>query len=205
MKSKKIVLASNNLKKLKELTAALPDSFMLYPASEFDIDSPPETGTTFVENAIIKARHSSAISGLSAIADDSGLEADFLDCAPGIFSSRFAGESASDEQNSAKLLADLEGVPTDQRTARFRCVLVYLRHELDPMPIIAAGTWEGSIVQTPTGDKGFGYDPIFFVPTHGVTAASLDSKTKNRISHRGQAVAKLILKLSSPQSLGNIE
>lgn len=193
----KIVLASNNQKKLKELTASLSDSFTLLPASDFDIDSPPETGTTFIENAIIKARHASAISGLPAIGDDSGLEVDYLNCAPGIYSSRFAGEDATDAQNNAKLLLKLKDVSAAQRTARFRCVLVYLRHALDPMPIIATGTWEGAIVEKAIGDKGFGYDPIFFVPTHKVTAASLDSKTKNSLSHRGQAVAELIPRLLS--------
>ncbi|MDG1205266.1 MAG: RdgB/HAM1 family non-canonical purine NTP pyrophosphatase [Pseudomonadales bacterium] len=200
-----IVLASNNQHKLIELTAALPDSFALHPASEFNVDSPDETGTTFIENAIIKARHSSAISGLPAIADDSGLEVDFLDHAPGIFSSRFAGPNASDEENNAKLLDELKNAPADQRTARFQCVLVYLRHKLDPMPIIATGTWHGSIVQTPTGEKGFGYDPVFFIPTHGVTAASLDANIKNSISHRGRAVAELIPQLSSAQAIGRVQ
>jgi len=187
----KIVLASNNTKKLQELSNILPASFDLVSASKLDIDSPEETGTTFVENAIIKARHASEHSGLAAIADDSGLEVDHLKGKPGIYSSRFAGESATDLENNLKLLSELEGVESEKRTARFRCVIVYLRHELDPMPLIATGTWEGVILAEPKGENGFGYDPLFLIPSLGISSAELKPSEKNKISHRGKAIAHL--------------
>ena len=183
----KIVLASNNKKKVQEMRACLPETFSILTAADFKIESPPETGTTFVENAIIKARHSAQISGLPAIADDSGLEVDFLNGQPGIYSSRFAGDQATDADNNAKLLKVMAGVT--ERSARFRCVIVFLRHALDPMPIIASGTWEGVILEAPDGEGGFGYDPLFYVPTLQSSVARLSADEKRQFSHRGQALA----------------
>ena len=165
------------------------------PQSEFNVDEVEETGLTFVENAILKARHAAKISGLPAIADDSGLEVDALNGAPGIYSARYAGTDATDEQNLQKLLADSKNVPDEQRTARFQCLLVYLRHADDPTPLICQGTWEGFITQEPMGDNGFGYDPVFFVPKHNCTSAQLTPEQKNQLSHRGQALNKLLTKL----------
>lgn len=184
----KIILASNNKKKVQEISACLPANLTLLTASDFQVESPPETGTTFVENAIIKARHSAQISGLPAIADDSGLEVDHLKGKPGIYSSRFAGDQANDAQNNAKLLTDMTGAK--DRTARFRCVIVYLRYALDPMPIIASGTWEGFILETTDGDGGFGYDPLFYVPDLNRSVANLSPEEKRQFSHRGKALAE---------------
>ena len=189
--NRKVVLASNNPKKLKELRDSLPTSFELLPGSDFNLDSPAETGTTFVENAIIKARHACRVTGLTAIADDSGLEVDYLKGAPGIYSSRYAGALATDTENNEKLLTELKGVEKEQRTARFRCVIVMLRYELDPMPVIASGTWEGEILTHSHGDNGFGYDPLFLVPDLGISSAQLTPEQKNIFSHRGQAIAQL--------------
>ena len=152
----KVVLASNNAHKVEELKQNLPVDFSIVTMAELDIESPDETGTTFVENAIIKARYAAEQSGLAAIADDSGLEVDYLDGAPGIYSSRFAGADATDSQNNIKLLEALKGVPTDLRRARFRSIIVMLKHKADPTPVIAMGTWEGQILTSPKGDKGFG-------------------------------------------------
>lgn len=191
--TKRIVLASNNPGKLRELNAMLSAlGLVLVPQSEFGVPEVEETGLTFVENAILKARNAAAASGLPAIADDSGLEVDALHGAPGIFSARYAGVGASDEDNLRKLLADLEGVPEPKRTARFQCVLVYLREARDPTPIIAQGTWEGRILFAPRGRHGFGYDPVFYVPTHGCASAELPPEVKNTISHRARALAKLV-------------
>lgn len=188
----KIVLASNNQKKLREIYDCLEtrfdDEIELLTAADFSIDSPPETGTTFVENAIIKARYSSEQSGLPAIADDSGLEVDYLKGAPGIYSSRYGGEDASDADNNEKLLRALKGVSL--RSARFRCVIVYMRHALDPMPMIASGTWEGSILESPQGDSGFGYDPLFCPVGMTSSVATLSAEEKRKLSHRGQALAQ---------------
>jgi XTP/dITP diphosphohydrolase len=159
--------------------------------AELHIESPDETGTTFVENAIIKARYAAEQSGLAAIADDSGLEVDYLDGAPGIYSSRFAGADATDSQNNIKLLEALKGVPTDLRRARFRSIIVMLKHKADPTPVIAMGTWEGQILTSPQGDKGFGYDPIFFVPHLNRCAAELTQDEKTNHSHRGLALKQL--------------
>jgi len=186
----KIILASNNKKKVHEIRACLPENFELLTAADFQIESPPETGTTFIENAIIKARHSSQVANLPAIADDSGLEVDFLNGKPGIYSSRYAGLEASDADNNAKLLDVMEGI--EKRSARFRCVIVYLRHALDPMPIIATGTWEGEIINKLDGDGGFGYDPLFFVPELGKTVAKLSAVQKRQFSHRGQALLEFV-------------
>ena len=187
----KVVLASNNAHKVEELKQNLPVDFSIVTMAELDIESPDETGTTFVENAIIKARYAAEQSGLAAIADDSGLEVDYLDGAPGIYSSRFAGTDATDSQNNIKLLEALKGVPTDLRRARFRSVIVMLKHKADPTPVIAMGTWEGQILTSPQGDKGFGYDPIFFVPHLNRCAAELTQDEKTIHSHRGLALKQL--------------
>jgi len=187
----KVVLASNNAHKVEELKQNLPVDFSIVTMAELDIESPDETGTTFVENAIIKARYAAEQSGLAAIADDSGLEVDYLDGAPGIYSSRFAGAEATDSQNNIKLLEALKGVPTDLRRARFRSIIVMLKHKADPTPVIAMGTWEGQILKNPKGDKGFGYDPIFFVPHLNRCAAELTQDEKTIHSHRGLALKQL--------------
>jgi len=189
----KIVLASNNAGKVREIDQILTDQdIQVLPQSSFHVTEIEETGLTFVENAILKARNAAAQSGLSAIADDSGLEVDALNGAPGIYSARFAGPGVSDEANLQKMLTDLQGFPTDQRSARFQCLMVYLRHADDPTPIICQGTWEGIITTEPRGENGFGYDPVFYVPPHDCTAAELTAEVKNRISHRGQALRCLV-------------
>jgi len=191
--SQRIVLASNNAGKVREFNQLLTGSdFEVLPQSEFDVIEAEETGLTFVENAILKARNAAEHTGLPAIADDSGLEVDALDGAPGIYSARYAGIGASDLQNLEKLLADIKDVPDAQRTARFQCLMVYMRHAKDPTPQIFQGTWEGRILHTPQGDNGFGYDPIFFVPTHNCSSAELEPEVKNSLSHRGQALKQLI-------------
>ncbi len=189
----KIVLASNNRGKVRELGEMLaPLDMEVVPQAEFDIEDADETGLTFVENAIIKARHAAELSGLPAIADDSGLEVDALNGAPGIYSARYAGPGANDEKNLAKLLDALKDVPEEKRTARFQCLLVYMRHAEDPTPIICQGTWEGMITTEPHGENGFGYDPVFYVPQHGCTSAELTPEQKNALSHRGQAIRQLV-------------
>jgi len=194
---KKIVLASNNPGKLREIQAVLDQQrFHLIQQSEFKVSEVAETGTTFVENAIIKARHAAQHTGLPALADDSGIEVDALKGAPGVYSARYAGNDADDESNNAKLLSQLADIPDRQRTARFQCVIAYMRHAQDPMPLICQGTWEGSILHKARGKNGFGYDPLFFVPTHGCSSAELDPEEKNRISHRAQALQKLIVVLN---------
>lgn len=197
---KQVVLATGNPGKVRELAELLqPLNLEILPQSQFGVASVAETGTTFVENAIIKARHAASVTGLAAIADDSGLEVDYLNGAPGIYSSRFAGEDASDRDNLDKLLARLKGVPMADRRARFRCVLVYMGHADDPTPLICQGTWEGRIAEQPSGDGGFGYDPVFFVPTEQCTAAELDKHRKGALSHRGQALRQLIAQLADRQ------
>lgn len=191
-----IVLASNNEGKVREFGQMLSSVNMeVLPQATFNIEDADETGLTFVENAIIKARHASAIAGLPAIADDSGLEVDFLNGAPGIYSARYSGEGASDEKNLLKLLEALKDVPAEKRTARFQCVLVYMRHAADPTPLICQGTWEGFITTEPQGDNGFGYDPVFYVPEYNCTSAQLKHEQKNKLSHRGIALAVLVKKL----------
>ncbi len=188
----KIVLATGNQGKVREMADRLAEfGLEVLPQSQFDVPDADETGTTFIENAIIKARHASAITGLPAIADDSGLEVDALDGAPGVYSARYAGSGASDSDNVDKLLDALKEVPDAQRTARFHCVLVYMKHKDDPTPLVCHGSWEGQIQHAPSGDGGFGYDPVFFVPGEGCTAAELDKSRKGQLSHRGQALAKL--------------
>ncbi|MGQ0620589.1 MAG: RdgB/HAM1 family non-canonical purine NTP pyrophosphatase [Panacagrimonas sp.] len=191
-----IVLASRNAAKARELEELLgPLGFRVRRVSEFSPIEPAETAATFVENALIKARHAAAVSGLPAIADDSGLCVDALDGAPGVRSARYAGEPASDAVNNAKLLAEMDHVPEPGRGAEFVCALVMLRRPADPIPLIAEGRWRGSILAAPRGGNGFGYDPLFYVPSHHCTAAQLAPDVKNRISHRGLAMAKLFAQL----------
>ncbi len=184
----RVVLASGNQHKIDEIARILPSSWALTPQSAFDVSPADETGLTFVENAILKARHAARETGLAAIADDSGLEVDALDGAPGIYSARYAGPDASDTDNNAKLLKDLADSDEENRTARFRCVIVLLRHESDPMPLIASGTLEGSILFEPRGIQGFGYDPLFYLPDRRLAVAELAGPEKDAISHRGQAL-----------------
>lgn len=188
-----IVLASTNPGKLREINELLiGHGVTAVPQSDFGVPEAAETGLSFVENAILKARHAARQAQLPAIADDSGLEIDALDGAPGIYSARYAGAGATDRANLEKALAGLIDIPDERRSARFHCVMVYLRHPHDPTPIIAQGTWEGRILTAPRGANGFGYDPIFFVPTHGCSAAELPSEIKNQLSHRGQALRALV-------------
>jgi len=194
---KKIILASNNPGKLREIQAVLGEErYQIIQQSEFDVSEVAESGTTFVENAIIKARHASQHTGMPALADDSGIEVDALQSAPGVYSARYAGSNADDVANNTKLLNELADVPDANRTARFQCVLVYMRHAKDPMPLICEGTWEGYILHETKGPNGFGYDPLFYVSTHQCSSAELDPAEKNRISHRAQASQKLIIALA---------
>jgi XTP/dITP diphosphohydrolase len=187
-----IVLASNNAGKVREINQLLEGTgIRVVPQGDFGVPEAEETGLTFVENAILKARNAAQISGLAAIADDSGIEVDALHGAPGIHSARYAGPGACDADNVAKLLHALASVPEAQRGARFQCVLVYLSHASDPTPLICQGTWEGRILESPQGENGFGYDPVFYVPPHGCSAAELDPEVKNALSHRGQALRRL--------------
>ena len=193
---RKIVLASGNLGKLREFQQLLSGcGFEVIPQSELNVGNADETGTTFVENAIIKARHACEQTGLPAIADDSGIEVDALRGRPGVYSARYAGEGASDESNNQLLLAEMKAVPAEKRTARYHAVLAYMRHAQDPTPILCHGVWEGSILTEARGQGGFGYDPLFFVPTHNCASAELDKAEKNRISHRGKAMQELLQKL----------
>jgi XTP/dITP diphosphohydrolase len=188
-----IVLASNNAGKVREINELLSaEHIRVIPQGELGVSEADETGLSFVENALLKARNAAAHSGLAAIADDSGIEVDSLRGAPGIYSARYAGAGASDAANVDRLLAELRDVPEAERTARFQCLMVYMRHAQDPTPVICQGTWEGRILLAPRGENGFGYDPVFYVPETGCTAAELPSATKNRLSHRGQALAKLV-------------
>ena len=188
----KIVLASGNPGKLREIQAIFANQpYVLVPQKEYSVSDADETGLTFVENALIKARHAAEHTGLMALADDSGIEVDYLKGAPGIYSARYAGQPCDDQANNKKLLSELSDVPPEQRTARFQCVLVLLRHANDPMPLICSGTWEGIIVEQAHGNNGFGYDPLFYVPTHGCTSAELMPDVKNSLSHRGQALREL--------------
>lgn len=194
--SKAIVLASSNAGKVREFNQLLGElQLEVVPQSQFNVADADETGLTFVENAILKARNAAQHTGLPALADDSGLEVDALHGAPGIYSARYAGPKASDAENLEKLLAMLKDVPEEKRSARFQCVLVYLRHALDPTPLICQGTWEGRILTALRGTSGFGYDPVFFVPTHACSAAELPAETKNALSHRGQALRQLLAAL----------
>ena len=192
-----LVLASGNQKKLDEMRAILePLALKVVPQSDFQVPEAEETGLTFVENAILKARNAAAHTGLPAIADDSGLEVDALNGAPGIYSARFSGADASDAKNNALLIDMLGDLPDVPRTARYQAVLVLMRHPDDPTPLICQGTWEGEIVLQPRGEQGFGYDPHFLLPDLGLTAAEMDPAEKNRVSHRGRAMAALIARLA---------
>jgi XTP/dITP diphosphohydrolase len=190
-----VVLATHNAGKLKEFQELLaPADIRIVPLSKFTNVAPGETGLSFVENAILKARHAARISGLAAIADDSGIEVDVLHGAPGIYSARFAGEGASDRQNLEKLLAELRGVPHSARTARYQCALAFMRWDSDPSPLVVQASWEGRIIDVPRGAGGFGYDPIFELAS-GLTAAELPAIEKNQLSHRAKALRMLIERL----------
>jgi XTP/dITP diphosphohydrolase len=189
----KVVLATGNAGKVRELAHLLADfGLEVVAQTALGVDSAEETGLTFIENAILKARHAAQITGLPAIADDSGLAVDILGGAPGIYSARYAGEDASDQQNLDKLLVALQDVPEGQRQAQFHCVLVYLRHAADPTPIVCHGSWAGEIARASAGEGGFGYDPVFYVPALGKTAAQLTREEKSAVSHRGLALAQLL-------------
>ncbi len=195
----KIVLASSNKGKLKEIGQVLePLAMTLLPQSKFVKEDAEETGLSFVENAIIKARHACLLSGLPALADDSGLEVDYLRGAPGIYSSRFAGPRATDADNNNKLLKALNGIPENERSARFHCLMVFMRHEADPTPLIAHGIWEGYILEQSRGQNGFGYDPLFFCPQQDCASAELTAEIKNKVSHRAQALKQLLRLLQNP-------
>jgi XTP/dITP diphosphohydrolase len=192
----KVVLASGNRGKLKEFQELLSGcGFEVVPQSDFNVPEAVESGLSFVENAIIKARNAASYTGLPAIADDSGLEVDALDYRPGIYSARFAGEKAKDKDNNHKLLTELAAIPMQERSARFQCLLVFMRHENDPTPLICQGTWEGSILFEAQGENGFGYDPLFLVPEENCSSAELSPALKNTISHRGKAMSALLKRL----------
>lgn len=200
-----IVLASNNAGKLREINQLITNiGIRVQPQQELGIGECAETGLSFVENAILKARHAATISGLPAIADDSGLEVDALGGAPGIYSARYAGPGANDKTNCDKLLKQLEGVPEAKRSARFQCIIVYLRHAADSTPLICQGTWHGRILAERRGDNGFGYDPLFYVPDLGCSAAELDATTKNTLSHRGQALTQLVHRFADEQRVKGV-
>ena len=191
-----IVLASSNPGKVREINQLLVELDMhVVPQGDYGVTDAEETGLTFVENAILKARNAAAHTGLPAIADDSGIEVDALNGAPGIYSARYAGTGASDQDNLQKLLDALRDIPEAERTARFQCLMVYMRHGEDPTPLICQGTWEGRILLEPRGDNGFGYDPLFHVPTHSCSSAELEPDVKNALSHRGQALRLMLAAL----------
>ena len=194
---KKIVLASNNPGKVREINQLLHDlDIEVVAQSDFGVPEVEETGLTFVENAILKARNAAHHTGLPALADDSGIEVDALNGAPGIYSARYAGAGASDADNLDKLVKSINALDNAPRQARFQCLMVLMKHENDPTPLICQGTWEGEIVDTPQGDSGFGYDPIFYVPSENCTSAQLPPEKKNALSHRGKALQCLLDKLS---------
>ena len=198
MRPRELVVATGNAGKLAELAQLLRDlDVRVHSQQDFGVPPVEETGLSFAENAILKARHASAIAGLPALADDSGLAVDALDGAPGIRSARFAGENASDNANNRLLLERLADTPEERRGARFHCVLALVMHARDPVPLICHGTWLGRILHAPRGSNGFGYDPLFLVPALGLSSAELDPADKNRLSHRGQAFAALHSALDS--------
>ena len=187
-----LVLASGNLGKLREIAAMLAGlAITVRPQADFAVSDVEETGTTFVENAIIKARHAARVSGRAALADDSGIAVDALGGAPGVYSARYAGSKASDADNLRKLLDNTAELPDEARSCRFVCVMVAIRDADDPLPLIATGIWTGQLLRAPRGTGGFGYDPIFLVPSHGCSSAELPPTLKNALSHRGQALRKL--------------
>ena len=192
-----IVLASGNKGKIQEIQAILKhQAIEVLPQSRFDVSETEETGTTFIENAIIKARHAARISKLPVIADDSGLEVDALDGKPGVHSARYAGLPSDDKKNTLKLLNALENTPVEKRSARFHCVMVFMAHADDPSPLIAHGVWEGRIAYKESGENGFGYDPVFYVPEHQCVSAELDASIKNSLSHRAKALNLLMPQVS---------
>lgn len=196
----KIVLASGNKGKLKEFAEMFaPLDIEVVPQSEFDVPEVEETGLSFVENAILKARNAAYHTGLPAIADDSGIEVDYLLGAPGIYSARYSGPNATDESNLQALLYALQDVPEKERAGRYQCVLVMMRHSKDPTPLIAQASWEGGILEQKSGEGGFGYDPIFWVPEHQCSAAELSAEQKHAISHRGKAMRELFTLLTELQ------
>ena len=190
LSTQQIILASSNIGKIKEIQAILAEH-LIVPQSVFNVTDADETGSTFVENAIIKARHAAFQCKLPAIADDSGLVVDALSGAPGVISARYAGVGASDRDNVQKLLKELEDVPEERRSARFICVMVFLEHPEDPFPVIAQGVWEGQILYQPIGANGFGYDPVFWVPEQQCASAELSAAVKNSLSHRSKALRSL--------------
>lgn len=194
----KVVLASNNPGKLRELDAVLrPMGWELVAQGDLGVSEAEETGTTFEANALLKARHAAACTGLAALADDSGIEVDALDGRPGVYSARYAGPQCDDEANNRLLLQELEGVPEEQRGARYQCVIALVRTAEDPDPLFARGAWEGRILEAPQGHNGFGYDPLFYVPTHGCASAELEPDVKNSLSHRGAALRALVERLQA--------
>ncbi|MEO8444740.1 MAG: RdgB/HAM1 family non-canonical purine NTP pyrophosphatase [Gammaproteobacteria bacterium] len=187
-----LVLASSNAGKVREFQALLGGAWRVRSQSEFGVEPVEETGDTFLANALLKARHAAGVAGLPALADDSGLEVDALGGAPGVRSARYAGPGADDAANNARLLAALAGVPEARRSARYRCVLVWMAAPDDARPLVAEGVWEGRILSAPRGANGFGYDPLFLDPVTGLAAAELAPATKDARSHRGQALARLL-------------
>ncbi|MFK5971590.1 MAG: RdgB/HAM1 family non-canonical purine NTP pyrophosphatase [Candidatus Marithrix sp.] len=193
---KKIIIASGNKGKLREFNQILQKfAFEVTPQSQHQVPEVAETGLSFVENALIKARNAAQHTGFPTISDDSGIEIDALDGSPGIYSARFAGENATDDDNNKLLVKKLTNIAEEERTARYHCVIVYMQHANDPMPLICQGSWEGRILLKPRGQNGFGYDPFFYVPTHNCTAAELLPEVKNQLSHRGQALRALQMRL----------
>ena len=197
MTKTRVVLASGNEGKIRELQHRLGDAFELISQSELGVIAPEETGLTFLENALLKARAAAEQTGLPAIADDSGLAVDYLNGAPGIYSARYSGPDAIDEENNAKLLEALDGIAEESRTAHFQCAVVYMRHHLDPIPMIGQASWHGRILNAPSGTNGFGYDPLFYAFEQQCASAELTPETKNRVSHRGQAIDLLIQQLQT--------
>lgn len=196
----KLILASGNAGKLKEFSDLLqPLGWDVQPQAALGVDEAEETGLTFIENALIKARHAAKATGCAALADDSGIEVDALQGAPGIYSARFAGPGSRDADNNAKLLAALEGLPEEKRSARYWCVLAFLRFAEDPTPVIVQASWEGQVLTAPRGEGGFGYDPLFWLPDLGCTAAELSKEAKNQVSHRGRASQLLVAALKERQ------
>ena len=194
----RVVLASGNRGKLRELDSLLaPFGLDLVAQTTLGVETPPETGKTFAENALLKARYAAAATKLPALADDSGIEVDALDGRPGIYSARYAGEGATDQANLRKMLDEIRDVPTRQRTARYQCVIAFVASDTDTKPLLASGTWEGTLISTPRGLGGFGYDPIFVPQGFDRTAAELDPEEKNSLSHRGQALRALVTQLQN--------
>jgi len=194
---KKIILASNNKGKIREFNAMLDGLYEVVSMSDRKVEEVPETGLTFVENALIKARNASGQSGLPALADDSGIVVDSLNGEPGIYSARYAGKHGDDEANTQKLLEKMQAIPGGERAARFWCAIVFVEHANDPTPVIIQRGWEGEILREKVGENGFGYDPIFYVPTHDCASAELAPEIKNTISHRGRALAALLKELKA--------